>query len=684
MRCEYGTENYIRNEYFDYLNSLPPKVRFAEKFRLETEVLDFEIRENDRIVGWFELNREVPEYRGFDDEKRTKAQIEIMDAPEKFASRTDADRGHTLADYETILQKGLMYYEEKLNSEQSLYPNDEFLKSMKSTLEHTLAFLERIENILSEKLSKCNESDRKRLERMRDIIKKVPYHPSENFDEAVQTVWIIHFLISIAGNAWYSISLGRVDQYMYPFYKKSLEAGMTRDEAKEIIRNLYELLNSYSDGACLMNVGSNYNELSELLIECQKEFRMPAPILGARISEDTPDRIWDLLIDDELFSMGQPTFYGEEPCVRALIEKGIEKNEAERFSNNSCMGINIPGNEFDSMWGSVISVSAILEAALGSGKLLKRDAEVPGIKSVMCLEDIYENFEKCAEYVMAICAKSYDVRVKRMEEIMPETFLSMLTPGCIEKHCDRISGAKYHCVTVECMGMINASDGIAAVKKLVFEDEKYTIEEISRAISEDFHGYEKLQSELKKCPKFSKNDAADECAVRVADILQRVIRSFSHDNVYYSPSLHTIDTNVSYGSWWHGGYDGRDPGAPFAKNAGPSNDARDTDPTSIVLSSTKILQRNFFGGQPIDINFDRENVLNNKNKIRSLIEVYFKRGGLQFQVNSLSSELLRKATDEPEKYPNLVVRVGGYSTYFSKLSPNIKEEFIERFEKSGC
>ena len=152
------------------------------------------------------------------------------------------------------------------------------------------------------------------------MLKKVPFYPAESFREAVQSVWIIHFLTPLAENAWYSISLGKFDEYMYPFYKASLERGMTRDEAKKILKNFYELLNSYADGACLLNIGGEYNELSELLIECQKEFSLPAPILGARINNKTPEHIWQSLIDEKLFSMGQPTFYGESSCIAALVE----------------------------------------------------------------------------------------------------------------------------------------------------------------------------------------------------------------------------------------------------------------------------------------------------------------------------------------------------------------------------
>lgn len=134
----------------------------------------------------------------------------------------------------------------------------------------------------------------------------MPFFPARNFRDAIQSIWIIHFLLPLAEDAWYSISLGRLDQYLYPYFKKSLEEGMTRNEAKKILHHFYLLLNHYADNACLVNIGGEeYNELSELLIECQKEFNLPAPILAARITDETPQHIWEQLIDETLFTRGQ-------------------------------------------------------------------------------------------------------------------------------------------------------------------------------------------------------------------------------------------------------------------------------------------------------------------------------------------------------------------------------------------
>lgn len=348
------------------------------------------------------------------------------------------------------------------------------------------------------------------------------------------------------------------------------------------------------------------------------------------------------------------------------------------------MGISIAGEEVNSMWGTVFCTSAALEAAVNGGKLLLRDFTVPNIDRVTNIDELFISFEKTVKFLFGICANAYNHKASITERTDPDPFVSILTKNCIEKHCDRISGAVYHNVTVECMGMINVADGICAIDRLVFKEKKYTIDELCEAVKMNFEGYETLRQDILDCPKYGQNSEADKYAVKVAEIMQRVIRSFDHDNFIFSPSLHTLDSNVGYGMNWGAGFDGRCAGAPFAKNAGPSNDVRKSEPSDLVLSATKLPQHKFFGGQPIDINFGTDTVKNHKAEIAALVKVYLLNGGIQFQVNSLSSKLLRDATDNPEKYPNLVVRIGGYSLFFNSISRESKEEFIERVAKEGC
>ncbi|MBR4888725.1 MAG: hypothetical protein IKU17_06235 [Clostridia bacterium] len=686
MLCDSNIERYIRNQYFSQLDPLPAEKRFVEKFRMALDALTLELHDDDELFGWFVFQKEYCAPKAFTDEILPTDAEERIIKSKLFGSRTVVDRGHTLLPYERILREGLADYEKRIDKELETAPEHPYLLGMKETLSVIKSFVARLTSELDHKLDSCSKEQAATLRQIRASLEKVPFSPAENLRDALQAVWLLHFLAPLAEDAWYSISLGRLDQYLYPYYLASVQNGMTKAEAKKILYNFYQLLNNYADGACLLNVGGEcYNELSELLIECQKEFCLPGPILAARITEHTPKHIWDALIDEELFTRGQPTFYSESACRNALIEKGVNPEKAKTFSNNSCMGIGFPGEEFNSMWGCVFSVSAALEMAMNGGALITKECEwtVPGVQPVKTLNDLYREFERCATYLLDVSLQVYLEQADISEKTRPDCLVSLLTDDCIAKHCDRMSGATYHNVTVECMGMVNVSDGICAIAQLVFEKKKYTLEQINAAIQKNFNGFEELRYDILSCSKFGQNGPADKYAAHVAEILQKIIRSHDHKNFYFTPSLHTLDANIDSGANWGAGYDGRLAGEPFAKNGGASNFARKTDPTSMVLSAAKLPQCKFFGGQPIDISFDPNLINSHKNEIAALIHTYLQIGGLQFQVNAISSKLLRDALKNPQKHPHLIVRRGGYSVYFSNLSSDSQKEFIDRFEKEG-
>ncbi len=332
-------EQYIRSEYYDFLNPLPPVIRFPKMLRLMLDTLSPHIREEDEFLGWFEFSKPQSEQKSFSSSEIPLELEMLRQKEEAFGSRTKVDRGHTLVDYEKILKNGLIWYEERLNTELKLTPDDDYLLAMQDTVKAVREFLLRLTDYVDGEIKSCTDELRKnKLLQIKDSLITSVLYPARNFRDAIQSIWLIHFLIPLAESSTSSISLGKFDQYVYPYYLSSVKNGMSRAEAKRILHQFYLLLNSHADGACLLNVGGEYNELSELIIECQKDFSLPAPILGARVTKSTPERIWNMLIDEKLFSRGQPTFYSEEACINALIEKGIAPEKAKLFSNSSCMG----------------------------------------------------------------------------------------------------------------------------------------------------------------------------------------------------------------------------------------------------------------------------------------------------------------------------------------------------------
>lgn len=683
--CDYDYEKHITDKYFNYLSSLSPIKRATEKLRLQLEEIPIHIFDNDFIIGWFGFADKIKTenfktIKSYDFSSEEKNAVEF---PQKFNSSVNVDKAHTCANYERIINMGLISYEKEIDNQLLSDQNNEYLLAMKETVRIVRDFGKRLAETVENKLKTAPEDQKPRLKTLKSAVLKVPYYPADNFTEALQSIWIIHFLIPLAENAWYSISLGRFDRYMYPYYRKEIEKGEGKEQVKKLLKNFYRLLNNYADAACLLNIGGReYNELSELLIECQKEFNFPSPILGARIGENTTDDIFEKLIDEKLFAMGQPTFYSEEGCKSALIEKGVSLQEAENFTNNSCMGIGLAGKEFNSMWGCVFNVCAVLETVLNHGALLNGEKLIlDAAEEITDLNQLYDSLRKNCKYLLDKCLNAYNIIAQKVEEYEPDVFLSVITDDCITAHKDRISGAKYHNITVECFGMVNASDGICAVDRLVFKERKYTIDQINEAVKNNFCGYEEIYHDILACPKYGTDSEADEYAEATAMILADIIKSYDFGNRYYMPSLHTLDANIRYGNNWGAGYDGRLSESPFAKNAGPCNNVRNNQPTSVILSAAKLPQYRFYGGQPVDIKFDCSAVREQKLKIAALIKTYFKNGGLQLQVNALSSQILKDAVKNPELHNDLIVKIGGFSDYFNKFPADTKLEFIERFEK---
>jgi len=222
-------------------------------------------------------------------------------------------------------------------------------------------------------------------------------------------------------------------------------------------------------------------------------------------------------------------------------------------------------------------------------------------------------------------------------------------------------------------------DALNAIRLLVFEQKKYTLAEFIKAAQSNFEGYENLHKDLLKCPKYGMNDAkVNEIGRRVCEMAYDACQKQNAENRLYLPSLHTIDVNVTYGMELYATLDGRKAGEPVNKNANPSLLVNKLEHTGQILSAAALGQHKFSGGQPIDVYFDKEWFGDKalRDKIKALILTYHELGGLQFQVNSIDIELLEKAHREPEKYPHVIIRKGGFSVYFTELMKEVREDFL--------
>ena len=353
MELYYYFKGYVKDKFYEELLPLSPAMRAATIFKRTCELIPIKIEDGDLIAGRYAAT-DTPEEYSYENrdfpftDARSDAEINAMrEFHERFGTTARFDKGHFLADYEAIITKGLRSYEKRVRCELSLptlgEEKRELLSAMLVAFEAVKIYTNRFVTLAEELYEKCGGEW---LLKIRDAYKKVPYEPAENIFEAICSVWIMHSLLPISDDSWASISLGRMDKYLYPFYEKSLSEGETRKSVKEYLGCLFALLNSYGDGACALNIGGlsedgedETNELSYLLCEVEKETALPSPIFAVRVHDKTPERLLSSVIDKKLFSIGQPTFYGELACRRALVERGLSKEDAKHFALNSCMGI---------------------------------------------------------------------------------------------------------------------------------------------------------------------------------------------------------------------------------------------------------------------------------------------------------------------------------------------------------
>lgn len=698
----YRIIDYIKNKYYDELSELSPSIRQATIFKYTTEEMPLLIKEGDLFAGWYgyETWDELPKVQGqvsFGESTLSYEQKALRQRLcEELKTEINFTPAHTCIDYGNILKNGLTHYISLVEDALKDHPKDDYLKAMKISLEAACNFSQRFADIAKEKMQSAEDKQQKsRFENMYSALCRVPREPAKNFLEAVQSIWIMHSLIPMAEASWASISVGRVDIYLYPFYKKHIEEGGTKEEAKGILKNLFLLLDSYGDGACAMNIGGLdengndiLNDLSKVLIEVEKEMRLCAPIFAVRVTPNMPEEVFDSLIDAELFKIGQPTFYGELNCRKAVADRGVNIKDAIGFSVNSCMGLVVAGKEFADMWGIKFNSHLPLELALNNGEPLNANLDFDlGITPVQIndFDQLLEQYGKYFSLLLSVCATLYEAIARDTEANLPDPFLSALTDGCIENRGDRATKAKYNTVTVETMGLINTCDSLAAIKELVMDKKKYTLKELITAAKMNYEGYDDIRSELLRCKKYGMNNSEVNAIVKkVGEMVSDACKKVSHHNRMFLPSLHTIEANIEYGTKLYATLDGRIQGQPVNKNANPSLTLKKTEATSHILSATSFDQTEFSGGQPIDLYFDKEwfKTKEGRDKIKALIRTYFQFGGLQLQVNSIDVELLEKAHNNPEDYPFVIVRKGGYSVHFSHMSKENRAEFIEQVKRT--
>lgn len=697
------------------LASLAPPLREARLFRAGLERLPLGLRPGSSLagdLGWDFLSAEQRE-TCLAEHRRLAAAAAAP--PAGAAEETAAGQlwntfhcggnytlAHTCADYQRVVEKGLDDVLSEIGARLQTAANEAertLLEAMRLAVGAPGGFAGRFAVLAAQHSDQESDADIKAgLAQTADACAQVPMCPARSFHEALQAIWLVHLSIGLSERETASLSLGRLDQFLLPFYRRDLARGVPAADLKRSLRDLFLKLNGFGDAACAVNLGGLdaqdhdlFNELSALIVETATELALPAPILAARLHDHFPAQAFASLLDRRLVAIGQPTFYGERPCRDAMIRRGVPAAEAHGFALNSCMGLVMPGREISDMWGAVINLPLPLELTLNGGRPLRQPLPItlktaPAAAEFATFDALFGKFQEYVEELAGFCVERNRRAAGRVAATAPNPFLSAITGGCIRRATDRAGGgADYHCVIVEGFGWANVTDALVAIDRLVFREARHALADLVRAAATDYAGpadAATLQAVL-ACPKYGNGDPeADAMAQRVSAAFAGLVARHSHDQFHYLPSYHTLNAHVEAGRKTAATLDGRRAGEPLGKQLGPVPGRNQAGLTGVLLSASAIDQRAFSGGQALDLTLDLAQLADPawREKFKALLLTYFQRGGLQIQVNGLAAEQLRAAIAAPAAHRDLIVRIAGYSDRFTNLGRPIQDDMVRRAE----
>lgn len=562
----------------------------------------------------------------------------------------------------------------------------------------------------------AQEKDPQRAKELRVIAqncRRVPEHPPESFYEAIQFLWFTQIGGILSENPL-SLNPGRFDQYMDPYYEKDLAAGaITEDAALELIEALwlkysewvwtisantadyfagYNQFQNLTVGGKTRDGHDGTNPITYLALKATEEVRTHQPGLSVRVQADCPKEFLDAITHLVSKGTGFPAIHSDSVGYQMLLNAGYEPEDARDWNNCGCV---VPHNRKTGEWTAAVNMNfgSALEYALNQGKSLMTG-------QLMGLEEKPAGEFSSYEEVKAAFFKQFDnlcrhsviltVEAQRLHrDMVPRPFLS----SCIE-HCMACGkdlsrgGAKYNIgPVITGIGLAVTANSLAAVKKLVFEDQVCDMAALVQALQANWEGYEDLRQKAQDCPKYGNDDDyADDIAIEIANHFYDTIHPYKDIfGSHFLTAFMGISNYIPMGRVLGATPDGRKNGEPSSEGVSPYVGTDHATPLAAMRSTAKVNQEIHSGGTLLNLRLDHNLVATKRGQanLGAMIQTLFSLGGFHVQFNCISSETLRAAQAHPEDYKDLLVRVAGYSTQFVNLSRSMQDAIIARTEHSG-
>lgn len=680
------------------LKNIP--IREQDKFEVDPETID--IFYNELLPYWKgnTLEDKVEQTIGSDISKIKKvAKI----------NQTDHAQGHICPDTVKWLKYGPSGLRKQIEINKTA-DKESFYTGLDIVLEGASLFMKRYAALAREKAGKQQEKAKEELLEIARVCDALAVRPPETFREAVQASWFLFVILQMESNAS-SFSPGRMDQYLYPYYKKDIEEGrITMEQALEIIEALFVKFNQivylrssssarYFAGFPIgfnIAVGgindqgeSAENELTFLFLKAQEHLGMPQPNLSARVSSVSSD---DFLMGCSRVighGSGMPQLFNDDAVIPALINRGISEKDAKNYAIVGCVELTTMGNNLGWSDAAMFNLVKALELALNDGRCMLTGSQVGAhtgtLEDFQTYDQLEDAFERQIDYFFPEMIRCCEVVEKLHAEVLPSPFLSCVIDDCIEKGIDvTAGGAHYNLSGIQAIQCANVADSLAAVKKLVFDEGRVSRSELLNALRTNFETNELLRLRLlNKAPKYG-NDIQE-----VDDIAQKWAKKFAdkleaYTNVRggcYHMGLYTVSAHVPMGKNVAATPDGRKAGDPLADGGMSAVYGRDTSgPTALLRSVSRIDSRLGSNGTLLNMKFLPKVFENEEGleKFASLIRAFIELKIIHVQFNVVNKADLLAAQANPELYKGLTIRVAGYTAYFTELAPDLQKEIIER------
>jgi formate C-acetyltransferase len=629
--------------------------------------------------------------------------------------------GHWLLNFETVLKIGFKGIKAAAQAklDQLDYTNPAgfeqipLYQAIIITCDAVNSFARRYSKLALEKAAQENDPVRRaELERIAGICARVPYEAPETFYEALQTVYFIQLITHIESDGT-GISLGRMDYYLYPFYLSDLKAGkIDKTEAGELLDCLWLKI------ACIIQVWNEEdskafgghpisqavtlggmdaegndatNELSYMMLETTARVHMPQPSVCVRVSRSTPDRFLAKSVEVIREGLGMPALFNDEIAIPSLVSRGIGIDEArEYYGVIGCVEMGLQGRDCAFANSGYFNLVKALEIMLNngtdpvSGKKLGIETGNPA--DFETFEQFYDAYIAQMKELLAMQVAVTNVVDAMHPRVLPLPFVTAITDDCIETGKEvQSGGARHNFEGVQGVGLADIADSFAAIRKLVFEEKKLTMQQILDALRANYEGYEKIRNMLlKDAPAYGNNNPY------VDQIARKVTRDFcefigKHKNPRggcFIPGMYSNSANVPLGSVCGASPNGRLAFKPVAEACSPSHGKEKNGPTQAALSVASLDHVLMTNGSQYNQKFHPTSLAGDTgiNAMADLVRTYFEAGGYHMQFNVVSSDTLREAQKNPGKYKDLVVRVAGYTAFFIDLNREIQDDIIDRTE----